>query len=258
MQMSMYCTIFFIFVTYFNCIETAQYRIVNGKNANIEDFPYQLSLRRQTIHICGAAILNGQWAITAAHCVHGIEHIPSYITLRMGSRWRSREGVILTVKQIHSHPSYNPDNMNFDVSLMRVRENAFDRYDLPVRSIKLPQLSTKIEDNVAATVSGWGYQSSGDHLLSSELKYAIVYTVNQQKCHESLYSHGGITNAMFCAAARNTDACQGDSGGPITINGILVGVVSWGVGCADPYYPGVYTRLAYAPIRFWIKLLTKL
>lgn len=63
---------------------------------------------------------------------------------------------------------------------------------------------------------------------------------------------------MFCAAARSTDACQGDSGGPIQINGILVGVVSWGVGCADPYYPGVYTRLAYAPIRFWIKLLTKL
>ncbi|XP_037821389.1 trypsin alpha-like [Lucilia sericata] len=133
-----------------------------------------------------------------------------------------------------------------------------DVYYRSILSIKLPQLSTKIEDNVAATVSGWGYQSSGDHLLSSELKYAIVYTVNQQKCHESLYSHGGITNAMFCAAARNTDGCQGDSGGPITINGILVGMVSWGVGCADPYYLGVYTRLAYAPIRFWIKLLTKL
>lgn len=113
----------------------------------------------------------------------------------MGSRWRSREGLIIPVKQIHSHPSYNPENMNFDVALLRVRENTFDRTDLPVSSIKLPQLSEKIPDNVAATVSGWGYQSSSEHLLTSELKYTTVYTVNQQKCHESLRSHGGITNA---------------------------------------------------------------
>ncbi|KAM7360669.1 trypsin beta [Cochliomyia hominivorax] len=258
MQMLIYCKFFLILLIPINYSEAGQYRIVNGKNANIEDFPFQLSLRRQTIHICGAAVLNGNWAITAAHCVHDVEHIPTFITLRMGSRWRSREGVIIPVKQIHSHPSYNPDNMNFDVALLRVRENSFERYDLHVRSIKLPQLSAKIYDNTAATVSGWGYQSSNNYLLTSELKYTTVYIVNQQKCHESLRTHGGITNAMFCAAARNTDACQGDSGGPIQIDGILVGVVSWGVGCADPYYPGVYTRLSYAPIRFWIKLLTKL
>lgn len=63
---------------------------------------------------------------------------------------------------------------------------------------------------------------------------------------------------MFCAAAHFTDACQGDSGGPIQMNGTLIGVVSWGVGCADPFFPGVYTRLAYPPIRYWIKIFTKL
>jgi len=63
---------------------------------------------------------------------------------------------------------------------------------------------------------------------------------------------------MFCAAAFRTDACQGDSGGPIKVNNVLIGLVSWGVGCADPHYPGVYTRLAYPPIRRWIKLHTKL
>lgn len=113
----------------------------------------------------------------------------------MGSRWRSRSGVIVSVKQIHSHPSYNPDNMNFDVALLKVREKAFERNDLFIKPIKLIQLSAAIEDNTPATVSGWGYQSSGDHVLSTELKYATVYTVNQLKCNESLYSHGGITNA---------------------------------------------------------------
>lgn len=113
----------------------------------------------------------------------------------MGSKRRARDGVIVTVKQIHSHPSYNSENMNYDVALMRVPEKSFERYDLPVKSIKLPQLAAKIQDNVAATVSGWGHQSSTDHVLSSILKSTTVYTVNQEKCHESLLPHGGITNA---------------------------------------------------------------
>lgn len=50
----------------------------------------------------------------------------------------------------------------------------------------------------------------------------------------------------------------GDSGGPITSGGTLIGIVSWGVGCADPYYPGVYTRLAHPTIRRWIRMLAKL
>ncbi len=64
----------------------------------------------------------------------------------------------------------------------------------------------------------------------------------------------GVTPNMFCAQAtlsgnRIVDSCSGDSGGPIfaeCANGdvVLVGVVSWGVGCAEAEYPGVYTRLS--------------
>lgn len=60
-----------------------------------------------------------------------------------------------------------------------------------------------------------------------------------------------ITDRMLCTKYKDTDACQGDSGGPLVADGKLIGVVSWGEGCADPRYPGVYARVAI--VRDWIR-----
>lgn len=51
---------------------------------------------------------------------------------------------------------------------------------------------------------------------------------------------------MICASAPGKDSCQGDSGGPLIDRRTKtqVGVVSWGFGCADPRYPGVYSNIA--------------
>ncbi|XP_017111172.1 trypsin-4 [Drosophila elegans] len=237
---------------------TPDSRIVNGREAVEGEFPYQLSLRRQTVHICGASILSSNWAITAAHCIDGHEQQPREFTLRQGSILRSTGGTVQPVKAIHKHPAYDRTDMNFDVALLRTADGALSSPLGKVAPIRLPAVGEQISDSVSAIVSGWGHMSTTNPVLSPVLKSTTVLTVNQERCHNDLRHHGGVTDAMFCAAARNTDACQGDSGGPISSQGTLIGIVSWGVGCADPYYPGVYTRLAHPTIRRWIRLLTKL
>ena len=50
---------------------------------------------------------------------------------------------------------------------------------------------------------------------------------------------------MICSGEEGKDSCQGDSGGPMTCDdGVLCGVVSWGSGCAEAGYPGVYAEVA--------------
>ena len=56
-----------------------------------------------------------------------------------------------------------------------------------------------------------------------------------------------VAKTVFCAFRSGTDACKGDSGGPLVLSEqgryYQVGIVSYGLGCADPRFPGVYTNI---------------
>lgn len=75
---------------------------------------------------------------------------------------------------------------------------------------------------------------------------AKVKIVAQESCARAYLRIATIASGMVCANASNPprDACQGDSGGPLVTENHLVGIVSWGEGCASTEYPGVYTRVS--------------
>ena len=79
----------------------------------------------------------------------------------------------------------------------------------------------------------WGTTSSGG-ALAANLLQVTVPKVSLQSCRSS-YGTTAITDRMICAGAAGIDSCQGDSGGPLTYDDELVGVVSWGRGCAHIY-----------------------
>jgi len=101
-----------------------------------------------------------------------------------------------------------------------------------------------------ATVTGWGSLGAGNQ-IPAILQEANVTVISNAACKTAPQPYkDGISETMLCASAPGKDSCQGDSGGPLVLleNGrqTLVGVVSWGVGCALPEFPGVYARVTVA------------
>ena len=103
---------------------------------------------------------------------------------------------------------------------------------------------------------GWGDVDERDDVskLSDVLMKVDVNVISKDECDDSSGSMGGysdsykgqISDNMLCAKANRKGACQGDSGGPLVRGNTQVGVVSWGIGCASPDFPGVYARVSRA------------
>jgi trypsin len=112
-----------------------------------------------------------------------------------------------------------------------------------VRSDQVPQLGTPLE------VTGWGATSEGGRASPQLLKGSVPYAPSDA-CNAPAAYNGKILRGMMCAgrADGTVDSCQGDSGGPLVWRGpdgpVLVGVVSWGEGCARKLRYGVYTRVS--------------
>jgi trypsin len=99
---------------------------------------------------------------------------------------------------------------------------------------------------VSGVVTGWGTLSSGSSTLPTQLQVVYVTVVSAALCDSAYSSYGGITENMICVVATEggKDVCQGDRGGPLVVGEILVGIASWGFGCPEPTYPGIYSNIA--------------
>ncbi|XP_012161368.1 mucin-2 [Ceratitis capitata] len=239
-------------------------RIVGGSNAAFGRWPWQISLRQWRtstyLHKCGAALLNENWAITAAHCVENVP--PSDLLLRMGEYDLAEEEEPYgyqerRVQIVASHPQFDARTFEYDLALLRFYEPVvFQPNIIPVC---VPNSDIDFVGQTAF-VTGWGrlYENGP---LPSVLQEVAVPVINNTIC-ESMYRVAGfiehIPHIFICAGWKKGgyDSCEGDSGGPMVLQREddkrfqLGGVISWGIGCAEANQPGVYTRIS--EFRDWI------
>ncbi|KAI9564921.1 hypothetical protein GHT06_008662 [Daphnia sinensis] len=126
----------------------------------------------------------------------------------------------------------------------------------PIRATTNPTIKTTVKTmtenpvlktfdtytNKSALIAGWGTTTSGGSISQVLLK-ATVQVLDNTICTKQYGSSMFVGANMLCAAAEGKDTCQGDSGGPLLVDGVQVGITSWGFGCASPNYAGVYTRV---------------
>ncbi|XP_065331508.1 trypsin-like [Cloeon dipterum] len=226
-------------------------KIVGGSAAQIKDFPYQLSMRFRGRHICGASIISPEYALTAAHCIES-SRSASKISLRAGSSALYSGGTRHDVEVALVHPLYTQYKQDYDVAILKVKQPfILNEFSSP---IDLPQSGAEVQPGTMALTTGWGVTREGSLSPAFRLQSVAVPIVDRTECATNYIAYGDITPRMLCAGFRQgqKDACQGDSGGPLAAGGVLVGIVSWGAGCARPGLPGVYTNLADLEIRSWI------
>ncbi len=235
-------------------------QIVGGTKTNISQVPWQVSIQSAHTgeHLCGGTIISKYWIYTAAHCFGYTP--PQSIRVRAGFTNQSDSlsiGVVRAVKRVVLHPMFDLRISNdFDFALIELTDSLPLGQEMAIMHAVAPITP---QDSIAgldapgtmSIISGWGatiFQGFGvDTLLSAMLPIVSVDSANTPNRY-----NGRITSAMLPAGFLNmggVDACQGDSGGPLVVpdgNGgfKLAGITSWGDGCGEPNFPGVWSRVS--------------
>ena len=246
-------------------------RIVGGHDVAIGAHPWFAGLMYKEWLICGATVISDRLLVTAAHCVLHLKSVHKYKIILGSSSVGS--GVVYELSAMERHPAYKDYLPYNDIAILVTDRPMVISGQSHLRAACLPPPSmVKFEmSRKIGSIVGFGtlyfegpipitIQEAAVPIIDNKICTA-VYGRNHDKRNKStnddadesdladFFVHGWL-DSLICAGYGNgeVDACQGDSGGPLlmVIDGrwTLMGIISIGFKCAEPGFPGVYTRVS--------------
>ncbi|KAK7074986.1 CLIP domain-containing serine protease [Halocaridina rubra] len=224
-------------------------RIVGGKPADPQEWPWMAALMRNgATQYCGGTLITDRHVLTAAHCVDGFDQ--NSIQVRLGEYTFDRSDDAphkdFRVAAIRMHQSYDRNTYVNDIAIIALGQST--NFNADIWPVCLPDGDDSYEGRTA-TVTGWGTIYYGGPVATT-LQEVTVPIWSNSDC-DNAYEQN-IIDKQLCAGVKDggKDSCQGDSGGPLLLQQgnenrwAVVGVVSWGIRCAEANNPGVYTRIS--------------
>ncbi|CAJ0956547.1 unnamed protein product [Ranitomeya imitator] len=230
-------------------------KIVGGADSTIGQWPWQVYLKLNDGSQCGGSLISESWVLTAAHCfetpVVDVSQFTVYLGVQKLSDLQDRKIVFRKMKQVIVYPTYTEQGSSGDIALVKLESPV--TYTPTILPVCLPANTENLSEGMLCWATGWGdVRNNGPKTLQA-VQLPLISNNNCESFYRESLGYSSriklIQDDMICAGFKygQKDACQGDSGGPLVCNikgaWVQMGIISWGVGCAEPYHPGVYTRV---------------
>lgn len=253
-------------------VGAASGRIVNGRPARKEEFPWLVGLQTGKYYTaapkCGGSLITDRHVVTAGHCLlHASGLDPDTTYALVGAYdWTDRFDVRKSqiVKVINGFPlsTFDYGKLEGDIAVVELEQPI--ELNPTAYPICLAPANLTLDQVKEAVVSGWGRLVDGGRQPQKNFRTSRhLKVLDHKRCMDIklLRKYMGsdkLTERQICALGDDTDSCQGDSGGPLMwfdkASGRyhLLGVVSYGWVCNTPGLPGIYTSMLSENIRNYV------